>query len=245
MFISTCRIIYAGPSDDYIFHVADEYPHGNGKWWNKDPRARPLACIDWNEICTAVGDCSPMNKDADYGSEYEFTRFALKKSTTFQAIRFRLGSALVAQESVGDFESLQLDDEQWIIESKALFDTSLARMQFDALDIAAGVGHEKAPSYSLETKENLCDMYRFQLPKGYANVNVVATLGLLSLAASLYVLALETTQGFSEDKKDKFIGNWMVFDTILWFIARIMYYILMGLRWVFRSIAELVKSSGT
>jgi hypothetical protein len=37
----------------------------------------------------------------------------------------------------------------------------------------------------------------------------------------------------------------MVFDTILWFIARIMYYILMGLRWVFHSIAELVKSSGT
>jgi hypothetical protein len=109
MFISTCRIIYRGLSADWIFHVTDPYPRRKDTWWNRDPRARPLTCIDWSEVCTADEECSPTHeRHPERGSEYEFTREALNKSTTFAAIQFQLGKALVAQDSVGDFESRQL-----------------------------------------------------------------------------------------------------------------------------------------
>ena len=113
----------------------------------------------------------------EYGLEYEFTRTALRKSRIFHAFQFRLGAALVAQESLGDYESVQLDPDQSVIESRALFGTSLARGQFDAHDIATGVGHEKDPgSYELDkpswARGRLCGIYKFQLPKGYININV-------------------------------------------------------------------------
>jgi hypothetical protein len=86
MFISTCRIIYRGLSADWIFHVTDPYPRRKDTWWNRDPRARPLTCIDWSEVCTADEECSPTHeRHPERGSEYEFTREALNKSTTFSS----------------------------------------------------------------------------------------------------------------------------------------------------------------
>lgn len=223
MFISTGRIIYTGPSNDYIFNAMDKYQ--SNKYRNADPRARPLACIDWNEVCTHDGVCSPMDEEhEEYGPAYEFTRAALRKSGTFHSIQFRLGAALVAQESVSDYESSPLDPEQWIIESKALFNTSLARIQHDAFDIATGVGHEKdrPGSYELETppwaRGKLCGMFKFQLPKGYVNISIVPTVFILLVPPLLYLLGWETPSKFDGDKKRRFKGNWMVFDLILWFI---------------------------
>lgn len=168
----------------------------------------------------------------DYqNNEYEFTRSALRKSTTFHAIQFRLGTALVAQESVGDFESLALDPNQWIIEAQALYNTSLARIQFDALDIDQGVGHEKG-SYKLDTpdwaRDKLCGMYRFQLTKGYTNINVLATVFIFALVLLLIALAQQTCWEFDDDMKMCFKGNWMVFDLIFRVIFLAGYYIVKG-----------------
>ena len=63
-----------------------------------------------------------------------------------QAIRFRIGSALMAQESVGDFESRKLPEDQWKVEAEPLYNASLARIQYDALDIATNFGHEEPSS---------------------------------------------------------------------------------------------------
>jgi hypothetical protein len=251
MFISSCRIVYTGPSKDYIFHADEEYPPRRDRYWNPDPRARPLACVDWNEVCTPDGKCSPMDEEhSEYGKEYEFTRSALRKSTTFHAIQFRLGTALVAQESVGDYESLPLDDHQWIIESEALFNTSLARIQYDTLDIATGVGHEKDPgSYEPETpswaRDKLCGIYKFQLPKGYTNINVWATIGILGLVALMFIIGQETRMEFTEDKKPWFKGNWMVFDWMLWAIAMALCFIFKGsidgVKCITRAVSTKVK----
>lgn len=238
MFISSCRIVYTGPSKDYIFHADEQYPHRRDRYWNPDPRARPLTCIDWNEVCTSEGHCSPMDEEhPEYGAEYEFTRTALRRSTTFKAIQFRLGTALVAQESVGDYESLPLDDHQWIIESQAMFNTSLARIQYDALDIATGVGHEKDPGpYDLETPQwaqgKLCGIYKFQLPKGKANINVWATVGIAALVVLICVLGQETPVAFGEDKRHWFKGNWMVIDLSVWGILMVFYYIAQSVKYI-------------
>ena len=63
MFISSCRIIYRGSCEDYIFPVTEEYPRGSGRYRKGDPRARPLACIDWNEVCTNSGVCKSTEEE--------------------------------------------------------------------------------------------------------------------------------------------------------------------------------------
>lgn len=44
----------------------------------------------------------------------------------------------MATASVSDFVSLQSDKEQWVVKSKALFNTSLARLQSNNLTTALG-----------------------------------------------------------------------------------------------------------
>lgn len=197
-----------------------------------------------------MANARPWTKSIQNTEKNEFTRSALRKSTTFHAIQFRLGTALVAQESVGDYESLPLDDYQWIIESEALFNTSLARIQYDALDIATGVGHEKDPgSYEPETpswaRDKLCGIYKFQLPKGYTNINVWATIGILGLMALLFNIGWETRVEFTEDKKPSFKGNWMIFDLMLWAIVMALYFIfngsIDGVKCITRAVSMKVK----
>jgi hypothetical protein len=249
MFISSCRIFYAGRSNDYIFPADQDLINCPGKFCNTDPRARPLACIDWNEICTHNGICSPMEEEhEEYGTEFEFTRSALRKSTAFHAIEFRLGNALLAQESVGDYESLPLNSDQWIAESKSLFNTSLARIQFDALDIATGVGHEKA-SYEPVTpswaRGKLCGFYRFRLPKGYTNINVDATALLFLVIFLLYFLGLEIPWWRFHGEKERWFtenGRWMVFDTILWWLYLALYHTTKIVLWIALLLGAKVKS---
>src|SRR5882757_2126730 len=88
MFISTCRIIYRGPCEDYVFPATKEYPPGTGRYRNGDPRARILTCIDWNEVCTPSGVCKSMEDEyEENGIAYEFTRSALRESTIYKSIK--------------------------------------------------------------------------------------------------------------------------------------------------------------
>jgi len=160
-----------------------------------------------------------------YGTEFEFTRSALRKSTTFHAIEFRLGNALLALESIGDYESLPLNSDQWIAESESLFNTSLARIKFDALSlpsISPPVWATEKPltnlSHPLGIRGKLCGFYRFRLPKGYTNFNVDATALLFLVIFLLYFLGLEIPWWRFDGEKEPWFtknGRWMVFDTIL------------------------------
>ena len=254
MFISSCRIIYRGPSRDEVFPATEEYPTGSGRFRNADTRARLLACIDWNQVCTPDDECSSMEveqdcpgeskkknieKQPEYGQDeehicsvdYEYTRAALRQSTIFKSIHFRLGDALVAQEKVGDYESFELDDEQWVIESQRLFNTSLARIQYDAFDIGIGSGHEKDTYERTDpvwiTGNDMCNTYKFQLPPDYANINVWPSIFLLLIPPALLLLSLQTPRHFTDSQKAHFGGNWMVFDLLSWGIAMILYYLIM------------------
>jgi len=177
MFIESCRILYTGPSDDYIFPARDRVTDGESTfYYNLNRKAKPLACVDWLEVCQSDGTCRHIDQESKpHEVEYELVRAAMRKATTYSAIEFRRGSALLAKECVADLISQQLDDHQWILESVALFETSLSRIQHDALDIAIGFGHEKAPGlYVHETLDwargNMCGLYKFKIPAGFLNV---------------------------------------------------------------------------
>src|SRR2546423_13865627 len=76
LFISPCRIVYTGRCEDYIFAATDEIygedwpPH---RFYNPDPRARVLVCIDQMDVCTHdEKHCFPADDEhPEYGIEYE------------------------------------------------------------------------------------------------------------------------------------------------------------------------------
>ena len=229
MFIQSGRIFYKEASQDLIFPADLPYDPVDwpGLYFNSDPRARPLACVDRSEVCThdesiclPPSDPTPLHLRGREGEEYEFVRLAMAKSTTYQSIQYGLGSALNASLRIADFVSKQLPDgewSQWIVESQGLYNTSLARIQFDALDIAMGVSSDKGDLYEPVTADwaNLCGKLKFKLPKGYKNLRKWATFWALFIPVLLFVLHLKLWIKFDEDKQRFFNGNWMVLDIVL------------------------------
>ena len=139
MFINSCRLFYKESSQDPIFPA--DLQDFDGLWVNRDSRARPLACIDWIEACPYQGACQDSYRtNQDNDKDFVFTRHALNQSSSFHAIEFRGATGLDAQYRIEDYVSLPLarDPPQWIVESWNLFNASLARIQYDALDIVTG-----------------------------------------------------------------------------------------------------------
>ena len=206
LFINSCRIFYKEESSDPIFPAEGRWPRDPNLWTNYDSRARPLACIDWIEVCPSQGRCRPPYEDEeDHGKTYVFTRYALNKSTTFHTIEFRGATGLDAQDRIQGDTSLPLDKDppQWIVESWGLFNTSLSRVQYDALDIANGTGWDEAPRYDQKmptwAQGNVCGIFKFQLPKGYENIKVGTTFGLCLIPVALLLIGMETRQQFSDE----------------------------------------------
>ncbi|KAF7524807.1 hypothetical protein G7054_g11300 [Neopestalotiopsis clavispora] len=216
IFISPCRIAYDGRCEDPIFLAIDDLSDIGlpNKFRRKDTRARVLIAIDEMEICRQKDtDCYPPSESfAEFGIEYEFVRTALRRTSTFQSVKSRLGEALVASQSLGDFFSPQLDKEQWIIESQGLFNTSLARLQFNMLDMATGNhptgaaagGFESAyenstPGWAKAKMGQMCDNYKFHMSGQYTNIRVSYAFALLLVPILLFVLSRNTTEKLDND----------------------------------------------
>jgi hypothetical protein len=206
MFINSCRIFYKDASDDPIFPADRKWPNSD-LWTNNDSRARPLACIDWIEVCTPGGSCAPSYEDGqDLDESYVFTRYALNKSNAFYSIEFRGATGLDARYKMRDDTSLPLarDPPQWIVESWRLFNTSLSRIQYDALDIAIGTGWDaplyvpKMPSWA---RGKMCHMFTFQVPKGYDNIRIGAEVGILLIPLVAWLMGIETSKEFDEETR--------------------------------------------
>lgn len=208
MFISPCHIFYKEACNDPIFPANLNYPHGSDLWISDDSRARPLACIDWIETCTHDGRCLPPYEEGENVDEkYVFTRFALNKSTAYHSIKSRGATGLDAQYRVEGDTSLPLSQNppQWIVESWRLFNTSLSRVQYDALDIANGTDWDKSPLYVQKmpswAQGRLCHIFTFQLPKGYDNVVIGVEIAILLIPLAAYIMAWQTSEDFSDQKK--------------------------------------------
>nr|OQO17714.1 hypothetical protein B0A51_14464 [Rachicladosporium sp. CCFEE 5018] len=209
MFVNSCRLFYQKNSDDSIFPAQTH--RADGLYANYDSRARPLACIDWIELCTPEGKCDhPSVADNDADIAHEFTRYAMNKSTSYDGIFARGASALDAQSRIRGDVSLPLSESppQWAVESEIIFQTSLARMQYDAFDIASGAGSDRLDIYE-ETlppkfRENKsCKLFTFQLPKGYHNLGFVQMILVqFILPLGIFLLGFETDRDFSAEKQE-------------------------------------------
>ena len=182
MFISSAHIFYTKPSLDPIFH-AEEPKHVGGLqgtyYFNSDPRARPMACIDKTELCPPNGgECwsmtSPAPKGVSTPPSYWLMKWSLENSNSYDSIKWRLGSALLAQDEISQSISRPLSPVQWQVEASQLFATSLARIQYDALGIAIGEDVRKGGHVDvtpLEAKGQLCGIVKIKTTE-YINVHL-------------------------------------------------------------------------
>lgn len=203
MFVSSTHIYHTERSFDPIFY-ADEPHYFEGFrapfYYNSDPRARVLACVDKSEVCSPDGNTcwsmtAPVLEEVSSPAAYWLMKWSLENSNIYDSIKWRLGTALLAQESVSQYVSLPLPSNQWQLEASQLFATSLARIQYDALDIATGEDR-KRPGYVEvtpdEARGNLCGIYKFK-SLDYTNINLIAFIGLNILAIAIIILSLNAS----------------------------------------------------
>ena len=214
MFISSMHIFHIEPSRDPIFY-ADEprYFEGLRKpyYYNSDPRARPLACVDTTELCSSDGKTcwkmrSAVPANTPSTQAYWLMKWSLENSNTYQTIKWRLGAALLAQRRVSSYLSMPLAPNQWEIEAGQMFATSLARTQYDTWAIATSEDRGR-PGYievtPEEAKGQLCGLYKFKTID-YTNVNLAAFIGLIVLSIAIYIMSWRVTS-----KRGIAIATWV------------------------------------
>lgn len=198
IFISSLRIFYKKWSDDPIFPADQEvYLEGERKPWfrNSDPRARPLACINYIEVCLGDGTtCWAMNDrlplDASNTTirpppDFWLMYASLLKTDIYNAIEKRLGRGLIAQSKVSQYFSDALEDHHWVKEVERFVATSHARTQINAWSIAKGEdsSREGKDRYTLITPKDpygdLCGMFKYN-PPNYASIRFVPFVLILS-----------------------------------------------------------------
>jgi hypothetical protein len=202
VFVTALHILYGKRSNDPVF-PADKpfrYP-GDARdyYYNSSPKSRAFACLDETQLCTESGfPCWSATEEAPASvtkaPAYWLMKYSLIKSNTYDSIRLRLGSALLAQQRVGQSRSLPLPDNHWVEEAEHLFRTSLARAQFDAWSIASGEDHDITTYNDTlpdEAKGRVCGIFKFN-SVGYVNILVWPFVLLMLSPPFFWILSLET-----------------------------------------------------
>ena len=234
------HIYHVKPSFDPIFpanepHYFDDYREPF--YYNADPRARALACVDTSELCSPDGtSCwsmtSPLPPDTQSSPEYWLMKWSLENSNIHDSIKWRLGTALLAQERVSQSVSIPLSPHQWQLEANQLFATSLARIQYDAWQIATGEDRDR-PGYVEVTPDEgrgrLCGLYKFKT-SDYVNVNLAGLIGLPLLAVTIFVLSWDASVvGLGSGNDASTASEPLVIDLIVGLTCHILLGLMVGI----------------
>jgi len=207
IFIQPQKIYYATPSDDPIFPANHEtrLPDDDVPYWlYTGGRANVLACVDltswrdasqgenWNLLTKLPPNSTYVDRRVIGG--FSLFWFSIRNSNTYQALSRRLSGALDAQARVSGFVSLPLAPQQWKVEVIHFFETSLARMQIDARNIARGVP-ASYPGYVKRSKlpPQMCEGTYLFVSQGYTNVNQTVSLIILILGVVIVICAVPVT----------------------------------------------------
>ena len=223
IFVSSMHIYHSKSTFDPIFHATEPRYFEDLRepyFYNSDPRATALACVDTTELCSPDGKiCWPTNAalppDISASPALWLTNLSLIHSNTYDSLKWRLGTALLAQEKVSQSVSRPLSDHHWQLEASHLFATSLARIQYDAWAIATGRDRERigyvntTNNYMPEAQGHLCGLYKFKT-SDYTNINLVAFVGLIVLAFVIFVLSWNASfigLGAADKEKDEGVSG--------------------------------------
>jgi hypothetical protein len=181
-FVNKLHTYFRHESADAIFPAYNQTfapDDPNPFYVHKDPRARAVICVDETLHCTPDGaTCwnfaqEEGNFPDETSPEYYLMSYALLFSTMFDSLALRLGDALLAGQSISQYVSKALERDQWKLEMENLFNTSLARIQFDAWSISSGEGSDRDDTDRMLPEEgsslSVCGPFKFKTA-GYVNV---------------------------------------------------------------------------
>ena len=134
-------------------------------------------------------------KDSRARGGFQLMTQSLLSSTTFDAINYRLRNGLAAQRLLKGWASLELSSYHWTAEAQYLFETSLARIQVNARDIAQGSGYVYAKYKQHVPDLALCDKTFMFMSNGWQNVQVAGSIWILVLAFLAILLAFPLFDG--------------------------------------------------
>ena len=106
------------------------------------------------------------------------------------------GVELDASRHGSSFLLYDLPLDQWTVEVQLWFETSLARIQVEALTFVQGIYHEDETKYVNilpPSYQELCSMVKFKTV-GWRNVSVWGLFGLLFLSAAISLASIKTAE---------------------------------------------------
>jgi hypothetical protein len=198
--VQNIGVAYPDRREDPIFPAEKTYD--NGTWfYNTRWHAGVLGCVDRTTICspngTVCGSLQDWTKlepsDTDDFRAVVMLFWSLLQSNIGMALGYRAAEALDAQTKIVAGCSLQLALEHWKIEVQQLFNTSLARIQIDARNIARGPPSGNANglrSFMRPYYSGICRMYKFN-SIGWRNVSVSAFMWAISAGLLVIILGVQ------------------------------------------------------
>jgi len=204
LFIRPMNIVYYGPNDDPIFpdDVIVTTPGAPIIWGNLLQRSSVLSCADVSEIRDMeTGNIwipNALDRNRLYSLDKERKNLltllviSLWRSNTFDAVTSSPGSRFDVQSKLVGSLSQYLGHEQWKVEVRKMFETSLARIQGDVLDLVRGVGKDRPYARNFLTEDNmsLCNIVKFQ-SVGWKNITLLWLITLSTFSFLLWVPTIE------------------------------------------------------
>jgi hypothetical protein len=218
--VSNLGIGYPKKQDDPIFPAETTYD--NNWYYNTRWHGGVLACFDRKYICTPDAQCVTLRTlgslaydDNEHARVTSYLYFSLLMSSIGSSIGYRGAEGLDANSKLIGALSLALDTEQWKVEVLQLFQTSLARIQIYARNIARG--SQNTPLYGrinfMDTTprlRGLCNMYKFK-STGWRNISIAGFLS--AVGGGLMVLFLGRT---TENEDLRIEGYYRTLRNVKW-----------------------------
>lgn len=193
------------PQEDPIF-PADKalWDHDVPLYFDSSQRFNILGCADYTDICDPeTKECFSLKgmrivnstldrQDEESQLALSLLSLGLVDAGIASSLKNRRGIGLDAQSKIIGFTSLPLGRDQWKVEVRKMFQTSLARLQGEIMDIARGSG-ANVPGYMnlLKSKDvRICRIVKIPTV-GWKNISLVWLILLPAFALFLWVFSLE------------------------------------------------------
>ena len=176
-----------------------------------------LSCVDNTEVCDSeIGKCwqeqsagsepraQKLEKSGREPTRADHARnlllSALSGSTTCTLLSSAAQGSLEAASHCTGLRCSSLPQDQWIVEARRLFETSLAMIQISLLDIVQGNAANRHSGNEINNEiiptayRGMCNMGKFR-SVGYRNVSVWGLFALLALAGGIAVASIRDGHG--------------------------------------------------
>lgn len=202
-------IAYLEPSYDPIFHATQQLERGGFSIWVRSSlRASILACVDRSEVC--FGNHEQCWRSLADGTQWVWENVQDRLEAIrvllllFSALRH---SDIISQLVDSEEEALRvrsrlshsgvsMETGDWKRESEGFFQSSLAQLQNDVINIANGAFHDVSSTHNLLGVFNeslnwsgICDMVLVNAP-GHKSVSLRGVITLLALSLLVIIISI-------------------------------------------------------